>query len=159
ITLIENVPEYWKPEIEMFHDRVGDPNTEEGKKFLWEHSPLFKVDEIKRPLLIGQGANDPRVNQREADQIVKAMDEKHIPVTNVLFPDEGHGFARPENEMAFTAVSEAFLAKNLGGRFEPIGEAFEGSTITVPAGSDDVPGLAKALQSHKAPVADAAQLD
>jgi len=157
ITLIENVPEYWKPEIEMFHDRVGDPNTEEGKKFLLEHSPLSRVDDIKRPLLIGQGANDPRVNQREADQIVKAMDEKHIPVTYVLFPDEGHGFARPENEMAFSAVSEAFLAKNLGGRFEPIGDAFDGSTITVPNGAGDVPGLAKALESHKAPAGDAAQ--
>jgi dipeptidyl aminopeptidase/acylaminoacyl peptidase len=157
ITLIENVPEYWKPEIEMFHDRVGDQTTEEGKKFLWEHSPLSKVDEIKRPLLIGQGANDPRVNQREADQIVKAMDEKRIPVTYVLFPDEGHGFARPENEMAFSAVSEAFLAKNLGGRYEPIGEAFDGSTITVPSGADDVPGLAKALESHKTPATVAGQ--
>ena len=85
------------------------------------------------------------------------MDEKHIPVTYVLFPDEGHGFARPENEMAFSAVSEAFLAKNLGGRYEPIGDAFDGSTITVPNGAEDVPGLAKALGSHKTPATDTPQ--
>jgi dipeptidyl aminopeptidase/acylaminoacyl peptidase len=149
VTLMENPPPYWIPAMPLFKDRVGDYTTEEGRRFLWEHSPLSKADEIKRPLLIGQGANDPRVNRREADQIVKAMDEKHIPVTYILFSDEGHGSARPENEMAFVAVTEAFLAKNLGGRFEPIGDAFDGSTITVPNGADDVPGLAKALGSHK----------
>ena len=72
---------------------------------------------IKRPLLIGQGAQDPRVKQAEADQIVKAMETKHIPVTYVLYPDEGHGFARPENRLSFYAVSEAFLAEHLGGRY------------------------------------------
>ena len=82
-----------------------------------ERSPLTKVDKIKKPLLIGQGKNDPRVKVNEADQIVHAMQEKKIPVTYVLFPDEGHGFARPENELAFNAVSEAFLAKILGGRY------------------------------------------
>ena len=101
------------------------------------------VDKIKKPLLIGQGANDPRVTQLEADQIVKAMQEKKIPVTYVLYPDEGHGFARPENRMSFNAVTEAFLAEQLGGRFEPVGNDFEGSTIDVPAGADDVPGLAR----------------
>jgi hypothetical protein len=99
--------------------------------------------------LIGQGANDPRVKQSEADQIVKAMQEKKIAVTYVLFPDEGHGFARPANRMAFNAVSEAFLAEHLGGRFEPIGNDFEGSTVQVPAGADDVPGLEAALKKNE----------
>ncbi len=148
-TLIESIPKYWEPAIEDLKNRIGDFTTEEGKKFLWEHSPLSKVDKISRPLLIGQGQNDPRVNVREAEQIVKAMQSKKLPVTYVLFPDEGHGFARPENEMAFNAVSEAFLSKILGGRYEPIGDAFDGSTITVPTGADDVPGVAAALTAHE----------
>ena len=122
--------------------------TEEGRKFLTECSPLTFVDKIRRPLLIGQGANDPRVKQAEADQIVHAMQDKHIPVTYVLFPDEGHGFARPANRLAFNAVAEAFLAENLGGRFEPIGNAFDGSTIQVPVGEGDVPGLTTALEKQ-----------
>ncbi|HEX4147419.1 MAG TPA: prolyl oligopeptidase family serine peptidase, partial [Pirellulales bacterium] len=128
--------------------RVGDYSTEEGRKFLTDCSPLTHVAKIKKPLLIGQGANDPRVKQAEADQIVKAMQHKHIPVTYVLFPDEGHGFKRPPNSLAFHAVTEAFLAENLGGRYEPIGKAFEDSTIEVPVGADDVPGLAQALKQQ-----------
>ena len=145
LTLIATIPAYWQPQIQFFKDRVGDFTSEEGKKFLTEKSPLSHVDKIKRPLLIGQGANDPRVKQAEADQIVKAMEEKKIPVTYVLYPDEGHGFARPANRMSFNAVTEAFLAQNLGGRFEPIGKDFQGSTIQVPAGAADVPGLSEAL--------------
>ncbi|HEY5314120.1 MAG TPA: prolyl oligopeptidase family serine peptidase, partial [Pirellulales bacterium] len=150
LTLLATIPPYWEPAKQMFKDRVGDWSTEEGRKFLTERSPLSHVDKIKRPLLIGQGANDPRVKQAEADQIVKAMQHKHIPVTYVLFPDEGHGFARPPNSLAFHAVSEAFLAKNLGGRYETVGNSFDDSTIEVPAGADDVPGLPDALKQHKA---------
>lgn len=106
--------------IEMFTTRVGDHRTEEGRKFLESVSPLTHVDSIRKPLLIGQGANDPRVTQAESDQIVTAMQEKNIPVTYVLFPDEGHGFARPENNLSFFAVTDLFLAKHLGGRSEPI---------------------------------------
>ncbi|MGB2988118.1 MAG: S9 family peptidase [Phycisphaerae bacterium] len=146
ITLLESIPPYWKPILDMFTTRVGDHRTEEGRKLLTERSPLTYVDRINRPLLIGQGANDPRVKQAEADQIVKAMEEKNIPVAYVLFPDEGHGFARPENRKAFNAVAEAFLAKHLGGRYEPIGEDFEGSSITVPKGADQVPGLTESLK-------------
>jgi len=145
-TLIASIPPYWAPQLESFYARVGDPRTPEGRKLLEERSPLNRAADIKRPLLIGQGANDPRVKQAESDQIVKAMQEHKIPVTYVLFPDEGHGFARPANNIAFNAVAEAFLAQHLGGRFEPIGEAFKGSTISVPAGADDVPGLAGALE-------------
>jgi dipeptidyl aminopeptidase/acylaminoacyl peptidase len=130
----------------MFRDRVGDFTSEEGKKFLESRSPLGLVDRIRKPLLIGQGANDPRVKQSESDQIVKAMQTKKIPVTYVLYPDEGHGFARPENQLSFYAVTEAFLKEHLGGRAEPLGDAFEDSSITVPAGARDVPGLNAALK-------------
>jgi len=148
VTLLESIPPYWKPILDLFAARVGDPRTEEGRKFLLERSPITRVDQIRRPLLIGQGANDPRVKQAESDQIVAAMQEKNIPVTYVLFADEGHGFARPENNMAFNAVTEAFLARQLGGRFEPIGGDFQGSTIQVPVGADQVPGLAEALKQQ-----------
>ncbi len=147
-TLLSTIPPYWAPMIQMFKDRVGDPTTEEGKKLLGERSPLNFVEKIERPLLIAQGANDPRVKQSEADQIVSAMKEKNIPHTYVLFPDEGHGFARPQNNLAFYSVAEAFLAKQLGGRYEPIGEAFTGSTITIPDGADQIPGVADAIEQH-----------
>jgi dipeptidyl aminopeptidase/acylaminoacyl peptidase len=146
VTLLASIPPYWGPLKEMFYTRVGHDKDEDGKKFLESRSPITFVDRIKRPLLIGQGANDPRVKQAESDQIVTAMQKKSIPVTYVLFPDEGHGFARPENRMAFYGVAEAFLAQHLGGRFEPIGEVdFSGSTIQVPAGAEGVPGLKNAL--------------
>jgi dipeptidyl aminopeptidase/acylaminoacyl peptidase len=115
-TLIESIPPYWAPMIKQFHTRVGDPETDE--EFMWSRSPLSKVDEIKIPLLIAQGANDPRVKQAESEQIVAAMKEKGIPHEYVLFPDEGHGFAKPENRMRFYAIAERFLAEHLGGRAE-----------------------------------------
>src|SRR5690606_9844119 len=120
-----------------------------GREFLESRSPLNYVDNIKRPLLIGQGANDPRVKQSASDQIVEAMQQQGLPVTYVLFPDEGHGFARPENRLAFYAVTEAFLAEHLGGRYEPVGKDFAGSTISVPEGATQVPGLEPALEEPK----------
>ncbi len=145
VTLLETVPPYWAPLVERFARRVGDHRTPEGKRFLTERSPLTYADRIKKPLLIGQGANDPRVKQAESDQIVKAMTEKGIPVTYVLYPDEGHGFARPENRQSFNAVAEVFFAQCLGGVYEPVGRDFEGSSIKVPAGAANVYGLAAAL--------------
>lgn len=150
LTLMSSIPPYWRPMLQMFKDRVGDFSSREGKEFLSERSPLSRVESIARPLLIAQGKNDPRVKQAEADQIVGEMKLKKIPVTYVLYPDEGHGFARPENRLSFNAVSEAFLAEHLGGRCEPIGEAFHGSTITVPVGAEQVPGLKEALEKHQA---------
>jgi dipeptidyl aminopeptidase/acylaminoacyl peptidase len=147
VTLLKNVPEYWMPFMPVMKIRVGDVNTEEGREALLKRSPLTRVEKIKRPLLIGQGQNDPRVKRQEADQIVKAMSEKNIPVTYVLYPDEGHGFHRPENNKSFNAVTEAFLAEQLGGRFEPVGDDFKGATITVPVGAEHVPGLLEALAS------------
>ena len=145
VTLLQNVPPYQIPILPVMKDRVGDWTTEEGQKSLLAKSPLARVDQIQRPLLIGQGANDPRVKQVESDQIVEAMKQKNIPVTYVLYPDEGHGFARPENRLSFYAVAEAFLSEHLGGRFEPVGEDFQGSKIRVPEGADQVPGLQAAL--------------
>lgn len=148
-TLLSTIPPYWASMFEQFAKRIGDPRTEEGKKLLAERSPLSRADKISKPLLIGQGANDPRVNQNESDQIVKAMQAKDIPVTYVLFPDEGHGFQRPENSKAFFAVTEGFLGKCLGGRVQPIGNDFVGSSITVPVGADQVPGVMAALNTHE----------
>jgi dipeptidyl aminopeptidase/acylaminoacyl peptidase len=149
VTLLQNVPPYWMPFMPVMKIRVGDVSTEEGRKALLERSPLTLVDKISKPLLIGQGANDPRVTQLEADQIVEAMQAKKIPVTYVLYPDEGHGFRREENRMSFNAVTEAFLAEHLGGQFQPIGDDFEGASIYVPTGADEVPGLKEALPKDR----------
>lgn len=148
-TLLATVPPYWASFYQQLTRRMGDPGTEEGRQWLTERSPLSQADQISKPLLIGQGANDPRVKQAESDQIVEAMQAKDIPVTYVLFPDEGHGFARPENSKAFNAVAEGFLGQCLGGRAEPIGDDFDGSSISVPTGEQNVPGLAEALQAHE----------
>ncbi|MEM9462344.1 MAG: S9 family peptidase [Myxococcota bacterium] len=151
LTLLQSIPPYWASLKASFAQRVGDPDTEQGRALLLERSPLTRVDAITKPLLIGQGANDPRVKQAEADQIVEAMTERGIPVTYVLYPDEGHGFARPPNETSFNAVTEAFLSQCLGGSYLPIGDDFEGSSITVPQGAEHVPGLAEALAEHASP--------
>ncbi|MFO7276994.1 MAG: S9 family peptidase [Pseudomonadota bacterium] len=149
MTLLGSIPPYWKAFYEEFARRVGDPRTEEGQKLLKERSPLTYVERISRPLLIAQGANDPRVKQAESDQIVAAMKEKNLPVTYVLYPDEGHGFARPQNRISFYAIAEGFLAKCLGGRFEPIGNDFDGSSLKVLEGAEHVPGLAEAAKARE----------
>jgi len=146
-TLLSAIPAYWESGRNQMYRRMGDPRTSEGQAILKAASPLYRADAIARPLLIGQGFNDPRVNRREAEQIVEAMKAKDLPVTYIVFPDEGHGFARPENNIAFYATSEQFLAKCLGGRAEPFGTALAGSSITVPYGADFAPGLADALAS------------
>ncbi|HEY7855092.1 MAG TPA: S9 family peptidase [Terriglobales bacterium] len=113
-TLLASVPPYWKPMIKIFHERMGD-----DPEFLNSQSPLFQADRIRDPLLVAQGANDPRVKRQESEQIVGAMRQNDIPVTYIVFPDEGHGFANPRNSRRFTALAEAFLARHLGGRLEP----------------------------------------
>jgi dipeptidyl aminopeptidase/acylaminoacyl peptidase len=148
LTLLESLPPYWTPMIELFAARVGDHRTNEGRDLLRRRSPLTYAGQIQRPLLIGQGANDPRVKQAESDQIVAAMRSRDIPVTYVLYPDEGHGFARPENSLSFNAIAEAFLGAHLGGRCEPVGADFEGSSVEVPVGREHVPGLAESLAAR-----------
>jgi dipeptidyl aminopeptidase/acylaminoacyl peptidase len=115
-TLLETVPPYWQPVIEQLYRRVGNPQTD--AEFLWSRSPLSRAGDIKIPLLIAQGANDPRVRQAESEQIVAALAEAGIDHEYLLFPDEGHGFARPENRLRFYAAAERFLARHLGGRCE-----------------------------------------
>lgn len=141
VTLLQSIPEYWKPGMAMWRTRVGDVSTEEGREFLMSRSPVKFVERIQRPLLIGHGANDPRVKVEESDQIVKAMKEKSIPVTYVVFPDEGHGFMRPENRVAFWGIAECFLSTQLGGRCEELGETVKGSSAEVRVGAEGVPGL------------------
>ncbi len=145
LTMVETIPPYWRSMIEVDAKRVGDSRTEEGRAFLWSRSPLAYADRIRRPLLIGHGANDPRVARAESDQIVAAMAANGVPATYVVFPDEGHGFVRPPNRLAFRAVTEAFLAAVLGGRVEPIGDDLSGSSITVPVGAELIEGLPEAL--------------
>ena len=146
VTLIESFPAYWQPFMEVtWYKRVGDPRTPQGRKMLLERSPITKVDQIQRPLLIGQGANDPRVTQKESDQIVAAMNARKIPVTYAIYADEGHGFARPENRISFYAISDSFLGNCLGGRTEPFGTDLKGAALSVPEGAADVPGLKEAL--------------
>ncbi len=116
ITLIQTIPPYWAPMISLFHRRVGDPDKDAD--FLWSRSPLSRVDQIRIPLLIGQGANDPRVKQAESEQIVAALAKAGIEYDYMLFPDEGHGFAKPANRLRFYAAADRFLAKYLGGRSE-----------------------------------------
>jgi len=130
-TLLQSIPPYWAPMIAQFHQRMGDPKTDEA--LLRAASPLFSADKIKVPLLIGQGANDPRVKQAESEQIVAAIEKNGGGVTYVLYPDEGHGFARPENRIDFNARAEAFLGACLGGRVEPLPEGGKvpGSTAVV----------------------------
>jgi len=115
-TLLETIPPYWAPMIAQLYKRVGNPETEE--EFLWSRSPLSRAHDIRIPLLIAQGANDPRVKQAESEQIVAALEEAGIDNEYMLFPDEGHGFAKPENRLRFYAAAERFLARYLGGRFE-----------------------------------------
>lgn len=148
-TLLASIPPYWKSFYEDMVRRIGDPRTDEGRKLLVERSPITYADRIKRPLLIAQGANDPRVKQAESDQIVAAMKAKKLPVTYVIYPDEGHGFARPQNRLSFYAIAEGFLSQCLGGQYEPIGRDFDGASVTAPEGADIVPGLAEALRERK----------
>jgi dipeptidyl aminopeptidase/acylaminoacyl peptidase len=116
ITLIETIPPYWAPLVSQFHRRVGDPAKDAD--FLWSRSPLSAVDRIRIPMLIAQGANDPRVKQAESEQIVAALQKAGLDYDYMLFPDEGHGFAKPENRLKFYAEADQFLSKHLGGRSE-----------------------------------------
>src|SRR5882672_2362858 len=118
VTLLQTIPPYWESIRKLFSVRMGDPATADGKAQLERQSPLNHAGKIKTPLLVIQGANDPRVNKREADQIVIALRDRNYPVEYLVAPDEGHGSARPINNMAMFATTEKFLAKYLGGRYQ-----------------------------------------
>jgi dipeptidyl aminopeptidase/acylaminoacyl peptidase len=141
VSFSADIPPYWRPWVPVWKVRMGDASTEEGRRFLESRSPLTFVDRIVRPLLIGQGGNDVRVTLKESEQIVTALRQRKIPVTYVFYKDEGHGFRRGQNRLSWAAVVEAFLAQHLGGRVEPIGGDFDGSSIEFRAGRE----LLKAL--------------
>lgn len=152
ITLINSIPPYWGPIRKLFTLRMGDPDTEEGRAQLERQSPLNHVDEIKRPLLVIHGANDPRVKQAEADQIVVAMRERELPVEYIVAPDEGHGFRGRDNRLAMFARTEEFLAEHLGGRHQAgmedaVAERLD--TITVDVDTVELPDLADALEAAR----------
>ncbi len=136
MTLLESFPPYWADFLAQFYRRYGDPRTPEGRKFLRSRSPLGRADRIRKPMLIAHGANDVRCTLAQSDEIVAAMQKHGLPVTYVVFPDEGHGFKRPENALAYHALAEAFLARHLGGRAEPVGSDLEGSSADIRAGGD-----------------------
>ena len=137
-TMLANPPPYWAAFYEQECHRIGDPRTPEGVALLKARSPLHRASAITKPMLIGHGANDVRCKVAESDQIVAAMTAKGIPVTYVVYPDEGHGFARPENNIAFDAITEAFLARHLGGRSEPVGDDFKRSSHEIRVGDTDL---------------------
>lgn len=118
ITLLDSIPPYWEPIRKLFYQRMGNPSTPDGKAQLQRQSPLNSAGKIKTPLVVVQGANDPRVNKAESDQIVIALRDRGFPVEYLVAPDEGHGFARPVNNMAMIAASEKFFAHYLGGRYQ-----------------------------------------
>ena len=144
-TLMQSIPDYWKPFYYVLKRKIGgDPSTQEGRDFLAKHSPISYIHNIKKPLLIGHGANDPRVNQEESEQIVNLLMAKHIPVTYILYPDEGHGFKLPENKLSFNAITENFLAQHLHGMAEPIKEKeLYNSSIQIKTGKEYITALKK----------------
>ena len=141
LTFMATIPPYWGPWFSVWKNRLGDPDTEEGRTFLRERSPLTHIAHAKRPILIAQGMKDVRVVAAESEQMVRALQERRVPVTYLTFPDEGHGFSRPENRFAFYAVTEAFLARHLGGRFQLVTEDFAGSSLKIETGGELIPGL------------------
>ena len=118
MTLLDSIPAYWESGRKIMYARMADPRTPDGKEWMRERSPLHAADRIRTPLLVVQGANDPRVNRAEAEQIVIALRDRGFPVEYILAPDEGHGFARPVNNMALYMAAERFLARHLGGRYQ-----------------------------------------
>ena len=135
-TLLESMPPYWSGFAEYMYRSYGDPRTEEGRKLLAERSPINRVENIKKPMLIFHGANDVRCKVAESDTIVAAMRARNIPVSYVVYPDEGHGFQKPANRLSYIVMAEAFFARHLGGDFEPLGDDLEGSSHDIRAGAD-----------------------
>lgn len=149
--LIKTIPPYWASGRARLVKAIGDPDTEEGRTLLKDRSPLYQADKIKKPLLIAQGENDPRVKKEQSDKIVETLQGKGIPVIYLLYRQEGHGFAQPENNISFTAIAESFLGKCLGGRIAPITSAeLKGSTVEIPAGEDRIDGYDSAKKSAAA---------
>ena len=137
-TLLDSLPPYWADMQAQFYRRFGDPRTPDGRKLLRLRSPIGRIDRIRKPMLIAHGENDVRCTLAQSDAFVEAMQNRGLPVSYLVFPDEGHGFKRPENDLAYHAMAEAFLAVHLGGRAEPSGSDLEGSSMEVRASADVV---------------------
>jgi dipeptidyl aminopeptidase/acylaminoacyl peptidase len=137
---------HWTPE--SMAGSVGDPRTEEGRALLKARSPINFAHQTKNPVLVGQGANDSRVPQEQSDKLVEIMKDNGVKVTYMLFPDEGHGWLRPQNQLASDAIIENFLAQHLGGRAQPITNELEDSSVLVPVGAAQISGLEEALSAR-----------
>lgn len=147
-SLLGAIPPAWTDELEQLRRRVGDPGTAEGRALLVSRSPLTHAAQVQRPLLVGHGARDKLVPQADVDQLVAAAKAAGASVTYAVYPDEGHGLARPENQASFNALTEVFLARCLGGKYEPLGD-LSGSSIEVREGKAHVDGLAEALPAPR----------
>ena len=161
ITLLDSIPPYWESVRTVFNVRMGDPGKAEDKARLMKQSPLNSADKIRTPLMVVQGQNDPRVKRAESDQIVIALRDRGFPVEYLVAPDEGHGFARPVNNMAMIASTEKFLAKHLGGRFQedvPADVATRLKEITVDPKTVTLTAAPTAAASAPKPVADLAPM-
>lgn len=145
---IEKFMPHWTPE--RMGPVIGDPRTVEGRRHLHDRSPVNFADRARGPVLIGQGANDARVPKEQSDLMVAALRRAGVPVVYAVYPDEGHGLLRAENIRSFWAITEQFLARAIGGRAAPLGGALEGSSVSIEAGADDVPGLEAALARRAA---------
>jgi len=143
----KTLPPDWS--ADSLFDLLGDPRTEAGRQLLRERSPLNYAGNTRGDMLIVQGANDVRVPTREAEQVVAAMQQAGVHVTYLLYPDEGHGIIRTENNRSFLAISEVFFGQCLGGRYSPLSQELEGSSVQVPAGADYIRGLKAALESRR----------
>jgi dipeptidyl aminopeptidase/acylaminoacyl peptidase len=141
MTFMATIPPYWQPWFNIWKNRLGNPDTDGGRAFLLDRSPLDHLERATRPILIAHGLNDVRVVVAESQQMVDALKSRNVPVTYITFRDEGHGFVRPANRLAFCAVAEAFLGKHLGGRCQPFEGDLSGSTMRVEVGGELVPGL------------------
>ena len=144
---LEKFMPHWN--VDRMSTVVGDPRTEAGRKHLRSRSPINFAANTKHPVLIGQGVNDSRVPKYQSDTVVAAMRSAGVPVVYAVYPDEGHGLLRPANSYSFWAIGEQFLAKCLGGRAMPLGDALKGSSVQIEAGTDYVPGLAEAMRSRQ----------
>jgi hypothetical protein len=148
VTVLERAPAYWDPTMGLWYKFVGNPANETERADMLARSPISRIDAIKSPLLIGQGENDPRVTKFESDNMVEEMSKRGQIVTYLNYPDEGHGFGRPENVLSFAAVTEHFLSSCLDGRAQDYGDDFEGSSIEVVYGAEYVPGLVDELEEN-----------
>ncbi len=145
VTMMRDLPPYWTSMRDILQHRVGDPQTPDGSALLRAQSPALHASSITRPLLVVEGAKDPEVSEDDTQGLVHTLQKDGVPVTYVLYPDEGASLARPANQLAFYAITESFLGKCLGGAAEPIGNALKGSSAQIVEGADYVPGLAKAM--------------